>query len=86
MHVPIVEMPAELFPLTIEFFSISTGAKVWETTVQRPDATMHRLRIPPLVPVHGAVRARVTYADGDVYEAETADTAVKPRLIGRATR
>lgn len=72
MRIPVVEMPPELFPLKIEFFAISTGAKVWETTVLQPEGVYHRLRIPPLVSVHGAVRARITYGDGEVHEAETA--------------
>lgn len=66
MHVPFVELRPEAFPLLVEFFSTTTGAQIWQTTVSGPGA----LRVPPLVHTHGSVRVRITYGDGTVHEAE----------------
>lgn len=71
MHFGHVDLPPEAFPMTVEAYAVSSGAKVWETTVQHPGGAVHRLRIPSLAHEHGAVWVRVTYADGEVYEADT---------------
>lgn len=69
MQVPYFNLPKDAFPMVVEFFSVSTRERVWQTTVE--DAGV--LRIPALVEEYGKVRVRITYANGDVFEAETRD-------------
>lgn len=61
MHVDPFELPPEAFPVRIEALAMATGAKVWETTVTRPDETDALTQVASLLQEHGALRFLVTY-------------------------
>lgn len=64
------DIPAHLYPVTLEAFNPATGAVVWRATMQKPrPGTRSTLRIPALKKELGfAVGMRVRYGDGSVKE------------------
>jgi hypothetical protein len=56
--------PVEKFPFVIDFITVSGGLIVHTITVEDAGA----LAVPPLADTYGPVRARITFADGEVME------------------
>jgi hypothetical protein len=57
-------IPLDKFPFVIDFITVPGGLIVCTLTVNEPGATL----VPPLADTYGPVRARITFADGEVQE------------------
>lgn len=61
------DLPASAYPFTAEPLDTATGMVVWSAEVTGPGA----LRVPAVAELGvDRVRARITYADGQITEAE----------------
>lgn len=58
------DLPETSFPFTVEFFVIRTDEMVHRIVVNGPGAVV----VPPLAPIYGPIRIRITYADGEIAE------------------
>ncbi len=64
MSIPVVELPEDAYPILAELFREDTGEVVWSTTILGPSI----FRVPAFGGQGFIVRARVTYANGEVHE------------------
>lgn len=64
-----IDLGPDDYPFWLNFISERTGQVVWEQYVDAPGA----VQVPALGSLYGPVKARLTFADGEVWNSDDPD-------------